>query len=115
MDEDSILTLIEHESQRAQERVKRVLMEEGRPDLVEWLDGKLRDVRLGISSAQGKWHALSICQRVALQRLARGEPVEARDATWQALIRRQLIEWRGKPAITEHGRFVVKHGPVNTP
>ena len=119
MDADDIMTLLEHEQQRQHESVRRMLVESGRLDLATWLDDRLRDVRLGISSAQGAWHALSTVQRRVLQEMDAGRAPKVRLATWRSLSARELVApvgWAFTPeaafALTERGRFVVRRGPT---
>src|SRR4051812_29395831 len=54
------------------ERVRAVLMAEGRADLVAELDAKLRDIRLGLDRARATWTSISEAQRRVLTLLKDG-------------------------------------------
>ncbi|MBF5096483.1 hypothetical protein F1643_21025 [Azospirillum sp. INR13] len=140
--EEEVLHRLEAESRQQTERVRAMLHEEGRPDLVEDLDRQLRESRLGITGARATWDALSEPQRKVLltllegnRRLVRqnhsqhwydviGEPeAVARVAgrpTIRNLIARELLAPDGgafdpeaAAVLTERARFVVQHGHQN--
>ena len=111
--------------------VLRVLIAEGRPDLADELQAKLREIRLGITEAQATWSAMTSAQRAIMLNVAEcGRLVKDRNATFSRysnenetcrpvylrsinpLVRRRLLDWDQWPhcVITERGRFVVKHG-----
>lgn len=138
-------------SMRQTERVRQILRDEGREDLVAEMDANLRDVRLGVTQAKNIWHSISPVQRRVMLLLHEGrhlrlsvasktrfEAIGLREgistvakacpvATVVALYGRKLVEpVKGRPrsrsdgaldltfhyALTEHGRFVLKHGRV---
>lgn len=137
--EEEVLHRLEAESRQQTERVRSMLQEEGRPDLVEDLDRRLREIRLGITGARGTWNALTEPQRKVLlillegnRRLVRqrhskhfyeviGEPEAvgrvAGLPTIRNLIARELLAPDGgafdpeaAAVLTERARFVVQHG-----
>lgn len=142
MSADEILHQMEAESRAGVERVRAMLREEGREDILQDFDRNLRENALGITKARSSWDALTQPQRTAL-RLARthaklrrstvsrtrydaiGGPAqdEARGVcglpTLRALCKRELLHPHG-PAldveanfvITEHGRFVLRIADV---
>ena len=138
MSDEDFLADLDRQSERQTQRVREMLYQHGRPDLVAELDAKMKDIRLGIASAQGTWHALSAAQRRILEILAggrwlvkasasrtffdaNGEPHAlahvCRAPTVRNLMARELIAWAPdrKVTITERGRFVLRHGPVSSP
>jgi hypothetical protein len=112
MTEDDVFIAIEREWKERNERFRQFVLAQGRPDILKQYDAQMRDIALGVSSARGIWHALSDRQRGVLHVLASGISYpKAREATWENLIRRRLVEFHnGVGKITEHGRFVLKHG-----
>lgn len=137
--EEEVLHRLEAESRQQTERVRSMLQEEGRSDLVGELDRQLREIRLGITGARGTWNALTEPQRKVLlillegnRRLVRqkhskhffdaiGDPhAVARVAgvrTIRSLIARELLAPDGgafdpeaAAVLTERARFVVQHG-----
>jgi hypothetical protein len=127
---------IERQGREQIERTRQFLLSKGRPDLVAELDANLRDVQLGVAGARGTWHALSPVQRQTLAsaadhpRLVRlwgsifgfyGPGARAKKVcsikTLIPLAARGLMCPEDDPrylswfAITERGRFVLKHGP----
>jgi len=138
-DYDPILQDLERESLAGRQRVRELLIAENRLDVLAEYDKKMREVDLGIAGAQGAWHALSPAQHRVLTMAANpsgkfyrtsrtrydyhGEPHAVADVcgvpTMRNLIARELMACDGgafdpekKVAITERGRFVLKHGPV---
>lgn len=133
-----VLQELDRQGERQMERVRRELQHAGRQDLVDELNAKLRDIRLGITGAQATWEALSGIQRFALKTLserwflsrsiyyppfydAYGPP----DVVWRicgfptlkCLLDRKLCDLDGegrdpfrKVTINERGRFVHKFG-----
>lgn len=134
--EDDVMLAFEGRSRQRIEAVKALLREEGRPDLADELDAKLRDIRLGLDSARSAWHSISPAQRRALELLGEasalaragcgyvttgrpdGYAIKAgRLATMRALCAHELIACDGtvtdpecRFVLTERGRFVLKHG-----
>lgn len=134
--DEEFLAELDRQSQQQNERVRQLLMENGRPDLAADLDEKLRDIRLGIDGARATWAALSRPQKDVLTgmvgrgRYLRRDPnrlsrfMAAGDvsgycvagihaATVNNLMARELVIWASgeKIVATENGRFVWKHGP----
>jgi hypothetical protein len=118
-----------------------MLLDEGRPDIVEWLDARLRDIDLGLTGARSTWHSISEAQRRVLvlvtsrnRRLVRrsgsktlydavGQDGTVEKAagilTVRNLASRSLLAWDGgafdpeaAAVMTEQAQFVVKHGPL---
>lgn len=144
-EDDTLMQNLERQSREQQERTRQFLFEQGRPDLVFELDANLKDVRTGVSSARGTWHALSKAQRRVLRTLhgtghklrrTRGSNFEYEAAggnadaiskaatlpTIRNLCRRELLVCEGDlrdpervVVLTDHGRFVLAHGPLNVP
>lgn len=138
--DDELLLRLDRESHRRTERVRVVLLEAGRPDLVVELDTKLREIRTGVAGARSTWHSISPAQRRVLQLLssgrwlvrqkhsktrydAHGEPHAEGNvcslATFRNLTTRDLLACDGtafdpelRGVLTEHGRFVLVHGPL---
>lgn len=137
MNNDDVLRWSEEESERSRRRVKAILWEQGRPDLANELDAKMRDIRLGIDGARSAWHSISDAQRRVLTILETGRhlirgtgkarydatgapypvPNLCRLATARALCARDLLAPDGgafdpesKFVLTERARFVMKHG-----
>ncbi len=133
--EEEMLSRLERESLETADRVRAVLREQGRPDLVKWLDEKLLSIERGIDGAQRTWEALSMTQRRIVSMMAErgfilirnakssvlydavcaGEtiPKAARLSTVRNLGERKLIAWDGgaldpekRAVLTERGRFV---------
>lgn len=140
LEQERLLAALDAESERRTQAVRDMLLESGRPDLVEELDARLRDVRLGFCSAQGTWHALSAAQRRVLQAMGEGRRLVRRHApstrydavggradaiadlcrvaTVRNLASRELVAWEGgafdpeaKAVLTERGRFILRYGP----
>lgn len=130
--------LLDREQQKRRTRVDAMLREEGRPDLADDLAANLRDVDSGVSGARNVWHSISSAQRHALQYAANaaGGQIERvgkeyLDRLWtlpdrrihaptiRALCLHELMAWDGglpdpeaAVVVTERGRFVLKHGPM---
>lgn len=139
-DEDELLLRLDRESAQKTERVRALLLAEGRPDLVADLVARLRDIRLGLDAARNCWHSISSAQRRVLLLLAEGRvlvrPPHSRTrchaigpphalgdvcsiATARALCKHELLACDGvlldperRMVLTERGRFVVRHGPT---
>jgi hypothetical protein len=142
-DYDPILQRLEVEDAAKHERVRQVLYEAGRPDLVAELDAKMRDIRTGVAMAQSAWHSISPAQRLALQFAAhpgcnlrrvgnqylaaaaifRRPERPIRVPTVRNLCARELLAWNGgafdpegAAVITERGLFTLAHGrPAEAP
>lgn len=138
--DDEVFQYLEERSRAQIKRTRELLLENGRPDLVRELDANLKDVRTGVSTARGIWHALSGAQRRVLCLLhntghklvrkphlrtfydalgghADAETKAAGVRTVRALCSRELLACEG-PALdpekvvvlTDHGRFVLARG-----
>lgn len=66
-DYNPILHALEIESRETNERVRQMLYEAGRPDLVARFDAKMRDIETGVYGARNCWHSISPAQREALR------------------------------------------------
>lgn len=134
MTDDDMLIHLDRAFDRQTERVRAMLMEHGRPDLVRDLDKKLDKIRSGIDGARATWNALSHSQRGALEFMGdggarlekdpsgtlftsyghkQGYVARFRSPTVRNLLSRELIGWATngrKIVVTERGRFVLKHG-----
>lgn len=136
MNNDDVLRRIEEDRDRSARRVKAILWEQGRPDLANELDAKMRDIRLGIDGARSTWHSISPAQRRVLEVMSPSWPLNRIKpnrygvadpsiapkgicglATIRALCARDLLapdggtfDPEGKFVLTERARFVMKHG-----
>lgn len=136
--EADVLRMVEEESAAGQRRVRALLYEQGRPDLVQMLDAKLREIHLGLDRAKSIWHSISIAQRRTLVLMGEGRHLVrksrsrtyynaiggpedimevARLPTVRNLAARNLVAWDGgaldpeaRVVLTEHGRFVLDRG-----
>ncbi|HZT90373.1 MAG TPA: hypothetical protein VFA12_20700 [Stellaceae bacterium] len=127
---------LHREQMDGRDRVRALLLELGRPDLVVELEQRYRDIELGLDGARSTWHSISAAQRRALKaaaehggRLERvGKQYRHRDrhqpyrpiyvATLRNLCARDLTAWdggafdpEGAVVVTERGLFVLRHGP----
>lgn len=137
MGEEEILARLEEEGLEQRARVKALLLEHGRSDLAADLEGKLREVDLGLTGARSCWTALSPAQRRVMEAMstgrrlvrsagsrhrydATGEPHAlshvAGTPTVRNLAARGLVAWEGgafdperRASLTEKGRFVWQH------
>lgn len=127
---DDYLAELEHRDAANLARLRAMLVEKGRGDLLVQLDAKLHDIRTGVDGARSTWAALSKTQRNVMTHLSGGGHLirsTARgnfyfcDPTYGAscgaptvrhLMSRELIGWEAgrKVQLTERGRFVLKHG-----
>lgn len=137
MDVEKLLLKLEREDQERTAAVRQMLIDEGRQDLADDLDRRLRDVRLGLDFARNCWHSISPAQRRVLElmetgrRLIRdparpvyhaiGAPHRFSDCcrlpTARALCAHELIVCDGTATdpearfvLSERGRFVLQHG-----
>jgi len=129
---------MEKQNRESHARVRALLQAEGRPDLAEELDQRLRDVNLGVARARSIWHSISAAQRALLTMmmasgsklvrhdktsfydLVAGERLEHRVTrlpTVRSLIGRDLLCCDGGAfdpeavvILTEHARFVFEKG-----
>lgn len=128
---------IERQQRASQERVREILHEEGRPDLVAEFDANMRDVGTGVYRARNLWHSISPVQREALAHFRKtgndryvrcgtgyvvdgpGVPLPKpiRLATMRKLAAHGLVDWDGgafdpeaAAILSEQGRFVLAKG-----
>lgn len=73
--DDELLMRLHRESEASSEKVRAMLREQGREDLLADFDQKMRDIRTGVDGARGCWHALSGKQRFVLRHMAAGRYV----------------------------------------
>lgn len=136
MNEYDVLRWLDEEEKKRTAAVRAMLIEDGRPDLVEDLNRRIRDIALGLDGARSTWSALSRPQKDILTLLVdRGQYLRrAKDSlnrfvamgdphgfviggihagTVRNLMARDLAEWTTgeKVVATERGRFVWKRGP----
>lgn len=119
--EERLIQQLDRESRDRTERVKAMLREEGRPELADQLDQKIKDIDSGVQGARSTWHSISDTQRRVLLLLAGGsqrqlaragdvysirgsgtadDPAKLirtgiRRPTVRALASRGLLEWTG--------------------
>lgn len=128
---------LERQQRASHERVREILREEGREDLVAEFDANMRDVETGIYRARNLWHSISPAQRAVLahfpltsgNRLRRAHsgyvvdgpglplPRPVRLSTLRAMADRGLVDWDGgafdpeaAAVLSEQGRFVLAKG-----
>lgn len=132
-----ILARLEQENRERTERVREIIRESGRDDVLAEFDASLWRLNSGVERARNVWHSISPAQRRALgllgaahgQRAYREEirarylcpfgSIVCRSAkTMRSLQRRQLVEWWGEwgdpsriAVLTGLGRFTLKYGP----
>lgn len=88
--DDALLFRLEQQWRDDRERVRALLREEGREDLIAEYDAKMRDMGSGVENARSIWHSISDAQRRALELAGAGygrteAGVEARAALVAAL------------------------------
>lgn len=71
-EQEELLHRLDRESLQRAECLRALLREQGREDLIPEYDQRLKDIRTGVDSARGTWHALSGKQRYALRAMAEG-------------------------------------------
>jgi hypothetical protein len=109
---NAILHEIERQSRIRTQRVRLMLLEEERLDILADFDRNMKDIQTGVSSARGIWHALSEAQRRVMRDLSEGRQ-SGKHRTHVPLMKRNLIAWdSANMTLTEHGRFVLKFGPT---
>lgn len=128
---------LERECDERTQRVRDMLHEEGRPELVAEMDRAMKDSASGITGARSVWHSISDAQRRVMilldagpgdLRRAKGQTFDVvspagsratgiRLATVRNLASRGLLEWTGgafdpeaSAQPTERMAFVLKHG-----
>ncbi|TXN78748.1 hypothetical protein [Methylobacterium sp. WL8] len=136
-EQERLMQRLDRKCQEQTERVRDMVREAGRPDLLAEFDQRLRESDLGITGARSTWHSISDAQRRLLILLSNG-PASVRRTkgasydvvseagsratgirlgTVRNLARRELLEWTGgafdpeaSAAPTERMAFVLKHG-----
>lgn len=137
-DTEELMQDLERQSAERSVRLREMLYKEGRADLVAEYDKNMRELRTGLTGARSAWHSISPAQRQALEAAAHVGALYRRytgtgycftpsglgtkacgTATVRNLISRELLAVDGgafdpeaKVVPTEHGRFVLKHGPT---
>lgn len=129
---------LERETLEKRGRVRAILQESGRDDLVQKYDQDMRDLDLGLIQARGIWHSISQVQRKLLMLLSKEslklqkregssiyDAVNAKERlenvamlkTVRPLLARDLLQCEGgvfNPeavvTLTERGKFVVEKG-----
>lgn len=118
MSDDTVFLAIELDSMEREERFRRFMRSEGHVRALAEYNAKMREIRSGVDSAKNIWHSISSAQRRVLREMSKGWMPTARLPTMRSLCARDLVAPDGalldpesKFALTEHGRFVVAHGP----
>ncbi|ACI92693.1 hypothetical protein OCAR_5562 [Afipia carboxidovorans OM5] len=140
-DYDPILQEIERQAQARNARVRQLLVESGRDDVLAEFDLAMREIANGVMGARATWHSLSSVQRFVLRTMAGGRylsrairskaqydaigraPVVlniCKLSTARKLCAHGLIHVNGGATdpeaaflVTERGRFVWRHGEAN--
>jgi len=135
MTEDDILLRLEREDRARTASIRQMLIANGRQDLADDLDRRLKDIATGVDGARNCWHSISPAQRRAIELLAGGtalarvgnsyivvgrkgaDVVACRLRTARALCAHELIAPDGpvfdpeaRFVLTERGRFVLDRG-----
>lgn len=135
--DQEIIHAIDRVSQERTERVRQMLIEMGRFDILEEFDHNMRELRLGITTARNCWHSISEKQRAILKMMGNGFEIRrayrtpiydaykagkiilgvCRLPTLRALSGHELIHVAGGAldpeaqfVLTERGQFVLKYG-----
>ena len=137
-DYDELLQQLEREARERNERVRCLIIEAGRKDLLAEYDRNMKEIANGAAMARSCWHSISSAQRFTLRVLGEGRylarslrsknqfdaigraPVTlaiCRLSTARKLCAHGLIHVNGGATdpeamfcITERGHFVLKHG-----
>ena len=137
-DEERIMQQLDEQSRDSRQRVRQMVLEAGRPDILVQYDADMRNMDLGLTSARSCWHSISPAQAYALAVVgtgrvlvrtkcsptfygAVGEPHAVskvcRLSTARALCAHELLAPDGgaldpeaKFVITERGSFVLRFG-----
>lgn len=132
---DDIEHQLDRMSREAQKRVRALIAESNRPDILAEYDATMRDIELGIYGARATWAALSEVQRDVLRSLrdnggyiwpdprissrcyhshSNGMGVRYRDLTIRNLSRRNLLDWEAadtpagvRAVLSERARFML--------
>lgn len=140
MTEDDILHQIERHFRERRERVRQVILAQGRPDIVAEFDRDMKNLDSGITGARNCWNSISSAQRRVLQVMGQGRCLRrtirnpnrfdacgrgvvldvCRLATARKLCAHELIHVNGGATdpeaefvMTERGKFVLRWGPIN--
>ena len=138
---ERLMHSLDREWLASQERVREMLREKGREDLVADFDRDMRDIETGVMHAKSVWHSISPAQRAVLahfrltgsnrlRRAAGGYVVDGpglppprpiRLSTLRNLAARGLVDWDGgafdpeaAAVLSEQGRFVLAKGRPDT-
>lgn len=137
-DEERLMQQLDEQSRESSRRVRQVIMEAGRPDVLAEYEADMRNLNLGLTSARSCWRSISPAQAYALAVVgtgrtlrrtkyqptfydAYGEPHAVskvcRLNTARALCAHELLAPDGgaldpeaKFVITERGSFVLRFG-----
>jgi hypothetical protein len=130
---------LDRQKRESNDRVKALLQAEGRFDLVEEFDQRIRDLNLGVTRARSVWHSISPAQRSLLALMMRGGVILVREGqtsfydlmqaaevvhrrvsrlpTVRSLLARDLLACEGGAfdpeavvVLTENARFVFTKG-----
>lgn len=134
---EDVLQWADRMAREQRARVRQLIVDAGRPDVLADFDRDMRNLDLGITMARDCWHSISPAQRRVLQAMGEGryllrsvKKVMQYDAvgrgaimdicrlsTARALCAHELIHVNGGATdpeaefiITERGSFVLKHG-----
>ena len=136
-EQERLMQDLERQGRERTERVRAMLLEDGRSDLAAEMDRALKEGASGVTNARSTWHSISDAQRRVLILMA-GGPASLRRvtgttydvvspsgcratgirlATARNLASRGLLEWTGgafdpeaSATTTERVAFVLKHG-----
>lgn len=131
---------LDRQSIESRARVRRLILEAGRPDLLAAFDKDMKELDNGVRGVRNAWHSLTSKQRFVLRLMGSGRYMSkslrcrsmfdalgkapailsvCKVSTLRALSSRELIHVNGGPfdpedsfVITERGSFVLKHGPT---
>lgn len=134
---EDVLQWADRMAREQRARVRQLIVDAGRPDVLADFDRDMRNLDLGITMARSCWHSISVAQQRVLQAMGEGryllrsmKTVTRYDAvgrgaimdicrlsTARALCAHELIHVNGGATdpeaefiITERGSFVLKHG-----
>lgn len=134
---EDVLQWADRMAREQRARVRQVILDAGRPDVLADYDRDMRNLDLGITMARNVWHSLSSKQRFVLRAMGQGRYLLralrsaaqydavgrgaimdiCRLSTARKLCAHELIHVNGGATdpeaefvITERGSFVLKHG-----
>lgn len=140
MDDEEFWRQFEIAELKKQESFRTFILEQGRPDILDEYDARMKKIHNGTDRAESLWHSISEAQRRTLKllgepqaklyqyptnekqfclRLKTGLVCKVRRSTVRSLADRELLDWEGgaftpeaKATLSERGRFILKYGPV---